>query len=167
MFAFPLRGILLRSAVGMIYSGHYPLGEYTITNALKRKFSHLVGRSYQEFQGIVRQAFAITATEGGQVGTEAEITAPRRPPVDPSIDEGGARYRYRVLIEMRAEDGTSEFSWSADLDTEGLLTAGEARERALEMIQGRLPRRSYRQAINALGDDPSVTVTILSLGRRA
>lgn len=159
-------GTVYRSALALISSYGGRADEGVLARALQREYSYLPGQGFAAFQAVARRAIA---------ATEAARSVNRRPvnavplsqlPVDPSIQPGAPRIQYRVVIEATSKDGTAQWSYAVDLQSETPLTIGEIRELARQQYEGRQPRRSYREQRTYIGDSPVLAVTVVSAGRR-
>lgn len=159
-------GEVYRTALAIISSRGGNVSEIGLTRQLQRDYPELTGQTYQAFQAIARRAIA---------GHEAAAVVQRRPvnavpgrelPVDPSIREEAPRYQYRVLIQAVSRDGTASWEYAVDVQSDQVLSRTDLEQIAEQRFRGRQPRQSYRERRTELGDNPDISVLVLSAGRR-
>lgn len=157
---------VLRSAIGVILREDSPLGEGEITRRVQALNEGPIPRRFQEFQGIVRRAIAIVRTGGAEMFSTGPALPVRDLYVDPSLQAGDPLIRYRALVSITDLNGREVRTMSV-IDSDVPLTYNQIRDQIEADVSGHASnRQSVRASIASLSDTDTVTVTLISVGKR-
>lgn len=159
-------GVVLRSALGVISRAQGILSENAITRQVMNAVTTLGQRTYQEYQGIVRQAIRVSYA-GSQVTLGGATAVPRNLlPVDPSIQAGEPLYRYRVAVTAMGDTGDT-LTTVATIDSDTPMSQAQLTAQVSQDVESHTSdRRSVRASVAALGNPVAVEVVTISAGRR-
>lgn len=165
-FSPAVRAQLIRSALSMIAASNRERGYFSLSRQLERRFGQVEGQGALQFQGVARSALSLWARGQALNERPAARPAPAAHATDPDVRTDDPTYRYRVAVHVSAP-GFREVSFSTDIRSPVPMSRDE-----LEAVVRRelddyaSPRRSTRSAIAALGSGATVSVEVISAGRR-
>jgi hypothetical protein len=149
----------------MIRQGGDRIGEGALARRLAVVHVQSERQPLQAYQAIARQA--LRAVDAGQDVERAGARPLLRAdlPRIPEGDAGPGRITYRILVTVRANDGTGEVRYAIDLHSTTPRSFADISAEVASRFIALHYRDSARQELRALGADVSVETMILAAGR--
>ncbi len=165
-FAAAIKAVLSRSALAKIASRGRLIPERQLTRWLMRQHPQIKDQSYQAFQAVARQTRLMY--QAGRRLQKSPVARPRGRdvPRDPSIEDGGANYSYRVVVSGYTPTGR-RIATAVTVLSDSPLTRAEVQMVARGMFeQSDSPYRNDRPGTAQVERGANLIFEIISAGRR-